>query len=98
MQVLLDKMKRDPDWSKPSESYDPLTLMKLIEKTIISQTDDQYLYATVYEQEASLYSFSQQGLSNEQWYERFNTKVDFGSAIGVTRSVCVGGGVLAEAC
>ena len=85
MQVLLDKMKHDPDWKSASESYDPLTLMKLIEKTVLAQTEDQYPFATVYEQECTLYSFNQQTLSNEQWYERFNTKIDVSSAIGVTR-------------
>ena len=48
MQVLLDKMKHDADWMLASESYDPLTLLKLIEKTILAQTEDQYPYATVY--------------------------------------------------
>jgi hypothetical protein len=85
MQVLLDKMKHDPDWSSASESYDPLTLLRLIEKTILAQTEDQYPYATVYEQECALYSFNQNTLTNEQWYERFNTKIDVGSVIGVTR-------------
>jgi hypothetical protein len=27
--------------------------------------------------------FKQESLSNTQWYERFNTKVDFGDSIGV---------------
>jgi hypothetical protein len=85
MQVLLDKMKHDVDWIPASESYDPLTLLKLIEKTILAQTEDQYPYATVYEQECTLYSFNQNSLTNEQWYERFNTRIDVGSAIGVTR-------------
>jgi hypothetical protein len=49
------------------------------------ETEDQYRYATVYKQEPTLYSFSQHAMSNEQWYEQFNTKVDVGSAIGVTR-------------
>ena len=39
MQVLLDKMKHDPDWTTASESYDPLTLFKLIEKTVLAQTE-----------------------------------------------------------
>jgi hypothetical protein len=85
MQVLLDKMKHDTDWTSASESYDPLTLLRLIEKTILAQTEDQYPYATVYEQECTLYSFTQNSLTNEQWYERFNTKIDVGTAIGVTR-------------
>ena len=33
----------------------------------------------------AFYSFHKQNLTNTQWYERFNTKVDIGSAIGVTR-------------
>jgi hypothetical protein len=66
MQVLLDKMKHDTDGTQTSKSCNPLTLMKLIEKTILSQTEGQYPYATVYEQEATLYSFSQQAMSNEQ--------------------------------
>ena len=32
MQVLLDNVNHDPDWGKTSESYNPLTLLKLIEK------------------------------------------------------------------
>jgi hypothetical protein len=85
MQVLLDKMKHDTDWTLASVSYDPLTLYKLIEKTVLAQTEDQYPYATVYEQECTLYSFNQNSLTNKQWYERFNTRIDVGGAIGVTR-------------
>ena len=47
--------------------------------------EDQCLFATVYDQELAFYSFRQENLSNPQWYERFNTKVDVGDAIGVTR-------------
>jgi hypothetical protein len=39
----------------------------------------------VYDQELSFYSFRQEALSNPQWYERFNTKVDVGDAILVMR-------------
>jgi hypothetical protein len=68
-----------------STSYDPLNLYLLIERTVLAQTEDQYPFATVYEQELSFYSFIQENLSNSQWYELFNTKVDVGDAIGVTR-------------
>ena len=54
MQVLLDKMKYDPDWAAVSTSYDPLLLISLIEKVVLAQTEDQYPFATVYEQECSL--------------------------------------------
>ena len=32
MKVLLDKNKHEPDWETTIESYNPLTLLKLIEK------------------------------------------------------------------
>jgi hypothetical protein len=84
-QLLQDKMKQDTDWNTVSISYDPLTLYRLIERTVLAQTDNQYPFATVYDQELSFYSFKQDNLSNPQWYERFNTKVDVSGAIGVTR-------------
>ena len=83
-QLLQDKMKQDADWAAASTSYDPLTLYRLIEKTILAQTEDQYPFATVYDQERAFYSFQQDNLTNAQWYERFNTKIDVSEAIGVT--------------
>jgi hypothetical protein len=50
----------------------------------LTQTEDQYPFATVYDQELGLYLFKQESLSNPQLYERFNTKVDVGDVIGVT--------------
>ena len=85
MTVLLDKMKQDSDFQAVSESYDPLRLYALIEKIVLTQTDDQYPFATVYDQETSFYKFMQEKQTNNQWYERFNTKVDVSEAIGVTR-------------
>jgi hypothetical protein len=61
-----------------------LTLYLLIGRTVLAQTEYQYPFATVYDQELSFYSFRQETLSNPQWYERFNTKVDVGDTIGVT--------------
>jgi hypothetical protein len=84
-QLLQDKMKQNIDWTVVSTSYDPLTLYQVIKKTILGQTEDQYPFATVYDQELAFYSFRQDSLSNPQWYERFNTKVDVGTAIGVTQ-------------
>jgi hypothetical protein len=83
-QLLQDKMKQDLDYIAVSTYYDPLLLYRLIEKTILAQTEDQYPFATVYEQESMFYSFRQEQMTNPQWYERFNTKVDVGEAIGVT--------------
>jgi hypothetical protein len=78
-------MKQDTDFITVSTSYDPLLLYRLIEKAILAQTEDQYPFATVYDQEASFYFFRQEELSNPQWYERFSTKVDVGEAVEVTR-------------
>jgi hypothetical protein len=78
-------LKQDTDFITVCTSYDSLILYRLAEKTILAQTEDQYPFATVYDQEASFYSFMQEELSNPQWYERFNTKVDVGEAIRVTR-------------
>jgi hypothetical protein len=83
-QLLQDRMKQDTDWNTVSTSYDPLTLYRLIEKTVLAQTEDQYPFATVYDQEAAFYAYRQESLSNAQYYERFNTKIDVGDAIGVT--------------
>jgi hypothetical protein len=83
-QLLQDKMKQDTEWTNVSTSYDHLTLYRMIERTVLAQTEDQYRFATLYDQELSLYSFRQETLSNPQWYERFNNKVDVGDAIGVT--------------
>jgi hypothetical protein len=84
-QLLKDKMKQDIDWTTVSVSYGPLILYRLIEKSILAQTEDQYPFATVYDQELSFYQFRQDNMNNPQWYERFNTKVDVGDAIGNTR-------------
>ena len=65
MKVLLHKMKHDKDWFNTSESYDTLTLLKIIEKTILVHTEDQYCYAAVYGQDCTLYRFNQHNLTNE---------------------------------
>ena len=78
-------MKPDIYWDTTSESYDPLKLLKFVDKTILSQTEDQYYYATVYNKNCELYGFHQQNLTNEQYYEIFNTKIYVGEAISITR-------------
>ncbi len=78
-------MKQDTNWNTASTSYNPLDLYQLLQKTILAQTEDQYPFATVYNQELGFYSFWQETMSNLEWYKKFNTKVDVGSAIGVTQ-------------
>ena len=84
-QLLKDKMKQDTEWNVIITFYDPLTLYRLIKNTVLGQTEDQYPFATVYNQELGSYAFRQDNLSNPPWYKQFNTKVDVREAIGVTR-------------
>ena len=51
----------------------------------MAQTEDQYPFAMVYDQEIGLYSFRQEAMMNAQWYEKFNMHVDEDEAIGVTQ-------------
>jgi hypothetical protein len=74
-------MKQDPNWKKVSTGYKPLSLYSLIEKTILTQSETQYPFATVYAQEQAFYAFRQETtMSNTPWYKRFNTKLDVGTA------------------
>ena len=82
-------MKHDTYWDNTSESYDPLTILNQIEKKVLDQTKDEYWYSKVYNQECALYGFLQHTLTNEQYYERFHTKVDVGESIGITRQHCI---------
>ena len=84
MQVLLYNMKHNPDWDNTRELYDQKTLLKLIEKTVLAQTEYQYCYATVYDQQCELWELNQHNLTNEQYYEQFITMVDVGEPIGIT--------------
>jgi hypothetical protein len=85
-QLLKNKMKQDIDWTLASASYDPLTSCRLIKKTVLAQTEDQCLFATVCDQELSFCQFRQaENMNNPQWHERFNTKIDIGDAVGVAR-------------
>ena len=50
-------MKQDIEFNVVSTSYDPITLYWLIEKTVLGQTEDQYPFAIVYNQELGFYAF-----------------------------------------
>jgi hypothetical protein len=84
-QLLQDKMNQDTYWNTVSISYDPLNLYRLIERTVLAKTEDRYPFATVCDHELSFYLFKQDNLSNPQWYECFNAKVDVRGDIGVTQ-------------
>jgi hypothetical protein len=81
-QVLKDKLKHDPDYKTFIDSGKPLQYKTLIEKTIMAQAEDQYNCASVHDQMCCLLGFSQGALSNDQYYERFNTRVDVSKSVG----------------
>ena len=82
-QLLQDKMNQDATWSSVSASYDPLELHKLMEKVILKHTEDQYAHSAVAEQIIAVYTTKQGNLSNAQWYEQFNTRVDVAKSVQV---------------
>ena len=68
--VLLDKMKQDSNWQTVSNSYDPLKLLKLIEKYILKQSDNQYKTVIVIEQLKLLLTYQQDnGVTNTAYYD-----------------------------
>jgi hypothetical protein len=67
-------MKQDASWLTVSTSYNPQELYRLIEWVILKQTDDQYPFAAIHEQNLAVLNTRQGGLSNTQWYECFNTR------------------------
>ena len=84
-QLLQDNKKQDTAWNATRTSYEPLVLLQLMEKTILAQTEYQYPFATIYDQELNFYTFHSGPMTNTHWYEHLNTKVDVFESIGVTR-------------
>jgi hypothetical protein len=83
--VLLDKMKHDADWQAASDSYDPLKLLKLIEKFILKQSDNQYKIGIIIEQLKLLLAYRQDdGVTNAAYYDQFKTRVDVAEHVGVS--------------
>ena len=67
MQQLLDKMNQDTSWTMVSTSYDPLELIDLIKKKVISQSQDTHPCATVYESQLSIMGYHQNTQSNDAY-------------------------------
>jgi hypothetical protein len=83
-QLLKDKFEQDTDWTIVKTAQDTIQLYRLIEKTVLAQTEDQYPCATVYNQEMSLYVSWQETMSKPKWYEQFNTRADVANTVSVT--------------
>ncbi len=58
-------MKQDADWKAASDSYNPLKLLKLIEKFILKQYSNQYKIGIIIEQLKLLYD----GVTNAAYYD-----------------------------
>jgi hypothetical protein len=83
--VLLNKMKQDADWQAVSDSYNPLKLLKLIEKFILKQSNNQYKIGIINEQLKLLLAYWQDdGVTNAVYYDQFKTRVDVAKRIGVS--------------
>ena len=80
---LIDGMKQDETWEGIIEGKDPKKPLELIHAVVHAQTSDQYPCATVCDHESKLYSLQQNVLTNAEHYEKFNTKVNVGLAVGV---------------
>ena len=75
-QLLCDRFKQDMDWQAVKDSEDPPLLYRLIEKTILVQTEDKHPFETIWEQERSLCLNHQDTMTNAKWCGTFNTRVD----------------------
>ena len=79
-QLLQDKLKQEKTWEAVSAAYKPLELYKLIESVGLKQTEDQF--AAVWKQYCQVYNAEQGTMTNTEWYERFNTKVEVAESVG----------------
>ena len=75
-------MKKEKLWAAMSAFYKPLELYKLIKSVVLKQTKDQYPVAAVWDQYMAVYNSKQGSLTNTEWYERFNTKVEVAESVG----------------
>jgi hypothetical protein len=78
-------MKQDVDRQAVSDSYNPLKLLKLIEKFILKQSNNQYKIGIIIEQLKLLLVYWQDdGVMNAAYYNQFKTRVDVMENIGVS--------------
>jgi hypothetical protein len=80
--VLLDKVKQDAAWQGVSDSYNPLQLLKLLEKIILKQLDNQYKIAIIIEQLKLLLVYRQDdGVTNAAYYDQLKRRVMWQSTL-----------------
>ena len=83
-QVLVEKMKQDNDWVTISTLFNPSLLLKLIEKFVLKQSDNQYKTAVLIAEQLSIQQFWQDyQVSNTTYYNRFTNRVEVARQAGV---------------
>jgi hypothetical protein len=82
--VLIDKMKQHTNWGTFSDSFDPITFFKLIEKFVLKQLDNQYKKAVLIAKQLSILQFCQDDqVSNATYYDHFAMRVEVAHQAGV---------------
>jgi hypothetical protein len=78
MQVLIDMMKLDANWGMVSDLFDPIALLKLYEKLVLKQFDNQYMTADLIDKQLPILHLQRQDgqVSNATYYNQFTTKVE----------------------
>ena len=83
-QRLQDKMHDDAKWEEVNKKQKPLELYALIERVIMKQTGDEYAPCNLVDHLLAVLTMRQpNNMSNSQWYEKFNTRVDVAESVGV---------------
>jgi hypothetical protein len=83
-QVLVDKMKQDSNWVMISKSFNPNLLLKLIEKFVLKQSNNQYRTAVLIAKQLSILQFRQKDqVSNATYYNQFTTRAKVARQAGV---------------
>jgi hypothetical protein len=76
-QRLQDKMHNDSQWEAVNKAQKPLELYALIERVVMKQTGDEYPPSNLMDHLLGVLTMKQQpNMTNAQWYEKFNTRVD----------------------
>ena len=81
---LKSELKHQENWSAVSGSTDPLELYALITKVVQHLTVEKYPPAVVVSNLRTLLGFQQHGLHNDEYREKFDTKVTVGTSVGVS--------------
>ena len=83
---LIYRMKQDPNWDALLLAADPLELLDLIEMNVHLTSTDNYMFAVAYKQHKDFCNFQQGNLNNNQFYDKFKTRVTVAKAIGIAWS------------